>query len=321
MDHERILYILEYLNRHTNETDEVTIKDILDHLAKNYNLPDVSPLTIRRDLERMMLAGYQIHLRRGPHNTAYYRLESRGFTFNEIRFLVDSVSINQFLSDRQKQQLIKKFEVLCSEDEVRRLISRIRLNGASGGQGNLLENLDKVHQVIANRQKINFEYGKYDVNQCIQYYQKSRNLIPLQVVYMNNRFYLRCADTDQQKLRTYRIDRMKNIVGGEAFTKRIAIPKPEGVILDMFEPEYYESVRLRVKRFLLDDMLEQMGNFASVREDTEPNWVQVAVRIGINGSFFRWVMRYGADVELLAPESLRSQFCEYLQETLQLYQG
>ena len=168
MEHERILHILDYLSRSTNDKKSVTVRDIQNHLANQYDLRDVSALTVRRDIDRLIASCYDVQITHGAHNTAYYSLQTRSFTFNEIRLLVDSVSINKFLSDRQKQALIRKFEVLCSEDEVRALISRITLNGQGAPSMDLLENLDRVHSIISQKRKINFEYGKYDTNRQVQ---------------------------------------------------------------------------------------------------------------------------------------------------------
>lgn len=319
MEHERILQILDYLSRSTNDKKAVTIRDIRQHLANCCELRDVSPLTIRRDIDRLIASGYDVRITHGAHNTARYSLQTRSFTFNEIRFLVDSVSINKFLSDRQKQALIRKFEVLCSEDEVRALISRITLNGQAAPSMNLLENLDRVHSIISQKCRINFEYGKYDTNRQMQFYNKRRNLIPCKVIYFNDRFYLRCADAETGAPRTYRIDRMRRITPGEPFDRRPELPKPEGAVLDVFEPETTETVTLRVRRFLLDDMLEQLGKFASYTEKDGSEWVQIRARIGISQGFCRWAMRYGADLEVIAPEHLRTDMKQRLREVLALY--
>lgn len=320
MEHERILHILDYLTRCTSETRTVTIRDMQTYLADNCHLRNVSPITIRRDIERLISSGHDIHISHGAHNTACYWLKSKNFTFNEIRFIVDSVSINKFLTDWQKQKLIKKFEGLCSDAEVRQLISRITLNSQAAPSMNLLDNLDKVHSIVSEGRKINFEYGKYDVRRQVNYYKKRRELIPCKVVYFNERFYLKCLNEETGMLRTYRIDRMRRISAGEKSSRRVALPEPEGVVLDIFEPERFAYVTLRVKRFLLDDMLEQFGKFAAVREDrSDPEWVEVRVRIGISLTFYQWVMKYGADMEIAAPAEIRDEFLLRLQEIAEIY--
>ena len=118
MERERIIHILEFLSRYTDDEKSATVKEIQTYLAAQTNVGSISPLSIRRDIDSLILAGNQIEIERGPHNTYYYRMPSRGFTFNEIRFLADSVSINKFLSAEQKQRLFRKFEGLCSQAEV-----------------------------------------------------------------------------------------------------------------------------------------------------------------------------------------------------------
>lgn len=318
MEHERIIKIYEYLCRYTDEAGSVTIKEIQDYLSDSGNMQNVSAVIIRRDLDRLSAMGNDIRKKNGAHNTAEYSLVNKGFTFNEIRFIVDSVSINKYLSPSQKQKMIKKFEGMCSESEVRQLISRISLNGRNLPNLDLLENLEIVHKIISERRKINFEYGKSNTKGNMEYYSKKRDMIPVKVIYFDERFYLKCVNAQTQQIRTYRIDRMKNIAAGDKVRQIPKLPKYDGVVLDMFEPKYFEYVKLRVKRFLLDDMLEKFGEYASVQDDQEN--VIIRVKIGISDSFCRWVMRYGSDIEILSPEHIRSKFQEELQKVLEKYQ-
>ena len=321
MDQERIIYILDYLSRYTDEKKAVSIKEIQEHLANVCNLTRVNDVTIRRDLDRLTNAGNHIVKYNREHNTAYYALIDKGFSFNEIRFIVDSISINKFLTSKQKRQLIKKFEGMCSDAEIRQLISRITLNEKCSPSLDLLNNLDLIHRLIAEKRKINFEYGKYDTDKKIKYYHKKRELIPVKVVFFNNRFYLKCYNEETVAWRTYRIDRMKNIESGEV--SRCLLPKEEkcdGFVIDMFEPEYYENVTLRIKRVLLDDMMEHFGEYASVfRYSDDGNSVNISVRVGINQRFYLWVMKYGDGIELLSPPKVRSDFLAEVRKMLGAY--
>lgn len=319
MESERILHILNYLTRSTNETKSVTVREILDHLAANFDLQNVSALTVRRDIDRLITAGYDIRITHGAHNTAYYALWGRGFSFNEIRFLVDSVSINQFLSEKQKKQLIRKFEVFCSEEELRKLVSRVVIAGQVAPSTDLLRNLEQVHSLIAAKQKINFEYGKYDTGRQMQFYSKKREMIPVRVVYFDGRFYLRCVNEETGAERTYRIDRMRDIREGGKAKRAAKLSHPDGVQLDMFQPERYAAVTFRADRVLLDDMLEHFGKYADVQPDDDPQRVRIRVRIGIGPSFYRWVMGYGSQLEVLAPADIRSEMQRCIRQTLALY--
>jgi predicted DNA-binding transcriptional regulator YafY len=210
---------------------------------------------------------------------------------------------------------------MCSDAEIRQLISRITLNEKCSPSLDLLNNLDLIHRLIADRRKINFEYGKYDTDKKIKYYHKKRELIPVRVVFFNNRFYLKCYNEETEAWRTYRIDRMKDIEGGEV--SKCHLPKEEksdGFVIDMFEPEYFENVTLRVKRFLLDDMMEHFGEYASIsRYSDDGNSVNISVRVGINKRFYLWVMKYGDGIELLSPSKVRSEFLSEVRKMLSAY--
>ena len=140
------------------------------------------------------------------------------------------------------------------------------------------------------------------------YYQKRRDLIPCEVVYCKERFYLKCVNAATQQLRIYRIDRMKDICAGESFENASRLTQPEGAVVDIYEPERYEIVKLRVKRVLLDDMLEQLGRYVSICPDlsdqASPEWIVLRANIGISFGFYRWLLKYGSDIEVLSPEDV-----------------
>ena len=321
MDRERIIYIFDYLSRYTDENKAVTIKEIQNHLANVCNLSRVNDVTIRRDLDRLTSAGNHIVKYSREHNTAYYALIDKGFSFIEIRFLVDSVSINKFLTADQNRRLIKKFEGMCSDAEIRQLISRITLNEKCSPSLDLLENLDLIHRLIAEYRKIDFKYGKYDTDKKIKYYKKKRDLLPVRVIYFGERFYLRCYNEEAGAWRTYRIDRMKDIERGKVSRHRIPKEtKQEGFVTDMFEPEYYETVTLKIRKYLLDDMMEHFGEYASIiRHTDDGESVNISVRVGINRRFYLWVMKYGDGIELLSPPKVRSDFLAEVRKMLGAY--
>ena len=321
MEHERIIHIYDYLCRNTDEEHSASCKDIQNYLANTANLTDVSPLTIRRDIDRLCAAGNDIRRINGPHNTALYSLIDKGFTFNEIRFMVDSISINKFLTTEQKKKLIHKFEGMCTDAELRSLVSRISLNSSAAPSLDLLENLDKIHRIISERRKINFQYGKFDTKKQMNYYSNSREMIPVRVVYFDEHFYLRCFNEENEQFRTYRIDRMKDIVSGGKSRKKIPEEKKyEGFVADMFAPDRFEYITMRVKRYLLDEMLEQLGEYGSFRDDTDnPDSVLVRAYVGINDRFYLWVLKYGEGVEIVEPTDIRKSFTEFLQKISKMY--
>lgn len=81
MDHERIIYIYDYLSQYTDENHDVSISQIQEHLANACNLTRVKNVTIRRDLDRLTAMGNHIVKHNREHNTAYYALIDKGFSW------------------------------------------------------------------------------------------------------------------------------------------------------------------------------------------------------------------------------------------------
>lgn len=219
-----------------------------------------------------------------------------------------------------KKTLIKKFEGMCSDAEIRQLISRIKLNDRCTSSLDLINNLGIIHSLIAEKRKIIFGYGKIDINNQMRYYYKKREVIPVTVIYFHEHYYLQCFNEADSKWRTYRVDRMKDIKGGEK--SAVKLPKEEkekAFVTDMFAPNYYEHITLRVKRYLLDDMIENFGDLALVRDDDTEGYVRIKVKVGINWKFYLWLMKYDDDVELVAPAKERAEFLEQVRKMLQNY--
>lgn len=320
MERSRILYVLECLQHDTDNDRAVTLKEIQTYLEKETNLGSVSGVSIRRDIQALITAGHHIEVQQGAHNTYYYRLLHPGFTFNEIRFLVDSVSINQFLSAEQKQRLFRKFEGICSRKEVRKLISRIKVSETVPPALDLLDNLEMIYQIIEEKRKINFSYGKYNWERKFVYTWKDRDLTPCAVVYREGRFYLKCLNGADGKIRTYRVDRMRDIIQGEPVQKLPKLLKSMGTVVDIYEPEYYADVTLRIRSQLLDDMLERLGKQVYLRQDfLDKEHLILRAKIGISYGFYRWILKYGDGVEVLAPSEIRQKVADMVQRMAQMY--
>ncbi|MBD5160239.1 MAG: WYL domain-containing transcriptional regulator [Ruminococcus sp.] len=318
MDSERILHIYKCLCRCTDEKNGVTISDIKYYLSVNANIDNVSDVTIRRDISRLRTAGYNIECRNTSHNKAYYYLVKL-FSFNEMRFIVNSVSANITLSDNEKKNLIEKFKGMCSDREVTKLISETSC-GRQIMEWDLVNKIDTIYDIIEEKNKINFDYGKFNIRKEMVYYHKDREIIPVKIILFSARYYLKCFDTENHTFKTYRIDRMKNIKAGEKYSNLPSLPEEKGAVLDMFQPEYFEMVRLRVKRFLMDDMIEWLGIDAGIRDDLDDkNYIIINVNVGISQGFYKWVMKYGDSMEILAPEYIRNNFISELQKVIGLY--
>lgn len=52
----------------------------------------------------------------------------------------------------------------------------------------------------------------------------------------------------------------------------------------------------------------------------EPEYVIIRAKIGISDSFYRWVMKYGNNIEIVFTECIRNKFCEELGKIFEIHE-
>lgn len=322
MDKIRILYEYDYLRRYSDKMRARTLREIQSYLHEIDILENVAILTIRRDLQDMQTAGFPVRQRSGRHNTQYYWIDGGAFNYNEMRFLVDSLSMNKFLSSEQKHDLTQKFLTDCTPEEKRKLEQRVKVQETPVAL-DLLDNLEKIYQVLEVPQTIHFYYARYDAHMhCTVAKRNARTLVPVDVVYDHERFYMVCMDMDTGKRRVYRVDRMRHITRGEPVAKKPSFPEADGAVLDIFEPDAYETVHCRVRWELVDDVLDRCGKYAYViEEESDEAWAAMCMRVGISTGFYRWIAGYGDMIRIVSPTWVRDKYTQSLHNILDLYQG
>ena len=322
MSKERIIAVYDYFMHNTDDKHYVTIRQIQDYLLNETNITDVSYQSISRDINCLINSGNDIKKKSGAHNEAFYSLENKGFTFDIIRFIIDSIAINKDLTRTVKEHILECFSSICSQSEIRNLKSRIVTKEECPKSLDLVANLGIIHSIISERKRINFDYGKFNNKKEMVYYHKDRKLLPIEVVYTNDHYYLKCFNLLDSQRRTYRIDRMKNITADEI--DKTVIPseeKAECFMADIFAPDYISPVFLKVHIELRDEMFEKMGRFAEViDESTYDDSVVIRVIAGINKHFYLWLMSYGDGIEILGPEKIAEGFYEENKKMIKPYE-
>ena len=144
-------------------------------------------------------------------------------------------------------------------------------------------------------------------------------MIPVKVEYYDDRFYLHCYNLESEQFRTYRIDRMQNIVKGNICTKKYEVPKNDYFVSSVFKPDRVETVTLKVERELLDEMLEQFGRYGSINSYSDDENVYIRVYAGINRQFYLWLLKYGDRVEIVSPSDARDEFTEIIRKIYEKY--
>lgn len=323
MERDSFWRVLEILRTKTNEDQGISIKEIQVYLQECYG-EKRSRNTLLQDIEAYGRLGFDIRQESTRHNQYIYKLVDREFTFDEVRILVDSISINQFLTWEQKKQIIDKFNAIVSTRDVNRLKSTIKMNHCIHPDINLIENIKRLHIALAEKVFITFKYGRYNEKKEFVLKDKKYLVIPKEIIYKQNKYYLIALDTKNDlEIRYYRLDRMTDIQLGEEHHNKDQIDMSEFDIktFDMFSSEETEMVTMRVHKDLIDLMIERFGVQVSIRADFESEeHIKVHQEMGISTGLIRWILQQGSKVEILYPQHLREKVKEEVAQIMKYYE-
>ena len=166
-------------------------------------------------------------------------VRQRHFDLNDIRLLAECVYSAKFVNEGQAKRLV---DVVCdfvSEYQRERithnvfLTDRVKTNNKS-----VLNNIATINDAMSRRlfgvshmpEKISFKYMKYsfdDMNKQVERRKGSKYVVsPYQLLINDGNYYLLAFVDEKQEMRTYRVDRMKEVVrtgeertGAEVFRK------------------------------------------------------------------------------------------------------
>ena len=107
----RLLYIYQYLLKHSDVEHPVSTPELLKYLKDEYNM-DVHRTTLPGDIAMMEEAGIHFEIIKSRQNKYYY--DDRPFDVPELKLLIDAVSSSKFITEKKSKELIKKLVSLTS---------------------------------------------------------------------------------------------------------------------------------------------------------------------------------------------------------------
>ena len=179
-------------------------------------------------------------------------------------------------------------------------------------------------------QKISFKYLKYTIQdkniQVERHRGATYKVSPYKLLINEGNYYLLAYDDKSQDMRTYRIDRMKEVTaldepreGAEAFDA-IDIETYTRRVFSMFGGEQ-KRVSIHFDSPLLDTAIERFGMApdAFYRPDGEQHFV-VTADVEISDQFFSWVCGFRERATIINPPDVVKDMKKFLQQISTLYE-
>ena len=131
-------------------------------------------------------------------------------------------------------------------------------------------------------------------------------------------------DDYSQEMRTYRVDRMKDIRftgeprDGEEVFKQIDLKTYTKRVFSMFGGEQ-RLVEIRFINPLLDAVVDRFGTKDVQYARVDDTHFSVTAKVEISEQFFGWILGFGKKAKLLYPDDVIEQFRGYMDKIREMY--
>lgn len=349
--------VMQCLLKKTDESHVLAAEDIISYLQGTCGI-DAERRSIYRDIKEINKA-YLMFTEGIDIYKATERLESdktnrliiydtinKGFRVNpryrnsrlkEIRLLAECVYSAKFIEKEETDRLVDIVVDSVSEaqaDMIRHeayLTDRVKTNNEQ-----VLDNLNNIDIAMSKTrsgkehtpEKISFKYLKYtiqNINKPVERRNGERYIVsPYRLLISDGNYYLLGFDDTKQAMRTYRVDRMKDVrcIGapreGKEAAEAIEISKYSQQCFSMFGGET-TRVRVQFENELLDTMIDRFGKSGAQYAPVDDEHFEITAQVRVSDMFFSWVCGFGKRAKIVYPEHIIDEFAAFLDGIKSVY--
>jgi hypothetical protein len=320
----KILYVMEYLLRHSDEEHTVSISQIVDYL-ESHDIP-AQRKSLYDDIEALRKYGLDIIQTNHGKNYGYY-VANRDFELPELKLLVDSVQSSKFITRKKTSELIRKIERLASIHDAHLLQRQVYVqNRIKTMNESIYYNVDEIHNGISKNRMIRFKYFDLTVTKERSYRKDGEFYVmsPYALTWDNQNYYLVAFDSDAGIIKHFRVDKMTNISmideprDGQDAYKALDMAQYSKSIFGMFSGEP-EPVRLRFSNRLVGSVLDRLGHDLMLIPDGDDHFI-VTADVVVSPQFFAWIFGFGDMAQILGPQEVIDRMVSHAKDALAAYE-
>ena len=313
----RLLYLARIFEEQTDEEHGLTGPQLVEALTMLG--VKVERKTVYDDIKCLIAFGYDIQLYQ--RSKKEYGLASRRFQDAELMLMADAVQSSKFLTEKKSEELVRGIGELGSRFMADELVKKVHVEGRIRNLNeSVFYNLDAIQRAMTAKRKVEFEYFKYDENKRAVKQDKRYVETPVQLMYMDDFYYLVVWNDKYEDFTNYRVDRMRSIeVSSEeaAHNDDIAkfdVAKYQQRVFGMFNGEPM-AVTLSVKGSVMSSVIDRFGKDVLVTKH-EDGYATVAVTVMEAPTFWGWLAQFNGDISIEGPQKCKDKYAEYLRKLL-----
>ena len=320
----KLAYLTRFMLEKTDEDHALTLAQIIAELeARGVTAERKSLYTDFADMTDKL--GVEIIKEQIGRDT-FYHVGSRDFELAEVKLLIDAIQSSKFITEKKSRDLIKKLKTFVSVHQAKQLDRQVYVQGrAKTMNESIYYNVDDLHKAIGENKKISFKYYRWNVDKKLE--ERNHGIVftvsPWALTWDDENYYLVAFDDYDQKIKHYRVDKMKQIelldekrAGKEVF-KGFDMAAYSKMNFGMFSGRK-EKVKIEFNNYMVGVFIDRFGKDISIVPIDDKN-SYTHVDVAISPQFFAWILSLGDEVKITGPEKIVEEMKEYVQEFLDRY--
>ena len=297
MKDNRLFRILYYIL----EKEKVTANELTDKF-------EVSVRTIYRDIDSISSVGVPIFTTQGKGGGIKidneYILNKSLFDANEKEQIIAALQGLEKTNKVYKSELITKLSALFKIKNS----NWIEIDFTSWGSNNTYQDLfNALKTVIINKNIISFSYNSSKGEKI------NRKVKPIRLLFKEQDWYLYGFCLLRNDFRYFKLSRMKDL---EVLATNYE-DNFENIVLKR-EIKYENTVNIKLK-FNKSVAFRVYDEFNGAIEEDEKGNLYVEIKIPNNYKLYNYIFSFGANVEILEPEEIRTQFKNMINKIAKKY--
>lgn len=315
-----ILYVLNILKKYSDSDHMLSIYDIIKYIEDIYKVKN-DRRTIERNISLLINKfDYDIELIKIGNKNFYYLLNNPDIDFEigELRTIVDTFSYATFVPESISKGIIKKCENIQNIYENKKLKDyQIYSNNIKTDNMEIIKNIEDIQTSIYNKLQISFDYYKYELNPTLKKVKTNTYKVsPYAIIYSIQELYLIALKENETKLKTFRLDRMKNVNILNYSSKKMSKKEIEKIIsssISMYG-DNGEEITIICKNNLLDNVIEVFGKDTKITKYDNEHF-KLIINKDIE-AFKYYVLRNIEYIDIIKPKKLKDDINKILNDYL-----
>ena len=319
----KLYRLAQIMMEKTDEEHFITMPEIMEALNAYEITADRK--TIYADLKDLENFGIEV-VGEPVGNRYHYHVVSRTFELAELKLLVDAIQSSKFITERKSNTLIKKLEKLVSKYDAMKLQRQVYVSGRIKTMNeSIYYNVDAIHHAISENKKIKFQYYQWNVKKEMELRHNGAFycISPWGLCWDNENYYLVGFDSESEKIKYYRVDKMlrvqmvEELRDGKDHFKKLNMADYAKKSFGMYGGKE-QTVKLLVENSLAGVMIDRFGKDLMMIPVDE-NHFSVHVDVRVSGPFLGWIISLGKGVKIIGPDEVVEQMRREIERLVKQY--